>query len=261
MSTTAPRPSNAVATQSVSGLDARPVTSIVAVVPVHNEELLLRACLSALTAAADQAPVDVRIVVVLDACTDASAAITTQHARIDSRVTVVVVDEHCVGAARAAGCATIAAGHGVWIACTDADSTVPARWFAAIASAAVAGVDVVAGTVQITRWREHDAPTAARYTAAYATPEGSDHGHIHGANMAIRSTSYTALGGFRSLSTGEDVDLVHRSLTAGHRVHWLRTPPVTTSDRRHARAPEGFAAHLEAVAMTATASCAVVAEM
>ena len=70
------------------------------------------------------------------------------------------------------------------------------------------------------------------------------HRHVHGANLAFRSTAYTAVGGFAPRSTGEDVDLLSRFERRGHRIAWLRQWTVETSDRRRGRAPNGFAAHL-----------------
>ena len=53
-------------------------TSVHVVIPVHNEEDLLQSCLDAIqcaTATARDLGIDVRTVVVLDACTDRSALI------------------------------------------------------------------------------------------------------------------------------------------------------------------------------------------
>ncbi|OZF57694.1 hypothetical protein CH293_03005 [Rhodococcus sp. 14-2470-1b] len=215
------------------------VDRIVTVVPAHNESALLPVCLGALVRARAQAPVPVDIVVVLDACTDDSA----HH--IPTGVSVVHIDRGNVGAARAAGFDYGGRGRGTatWFACTDADSRVPHTSFTELV-AAHSGRQALAGTVDVPTWREHSTALANRYTDRYRTPPGENHGHIHGANMAVRADMYWDVGGFRALATGEDVDLMTRVVAAGGVVGWLDTWTVATSDRRMGRAPAGFAAHL-----------------
>ncbi len=69
-------------------------------------------------------------------------------------VTALAVQAGCVGAARAAGveaaaswAATLAPGR-LWVANTDADSTVPLRWLVNQVGFATEGHDLVVGTVQ-----------------------------------------------------------------------------------------------------------------
>ncbi len=62
--------------------------------------------------------------------------------------------------------------------------------------------------------------------------------------MGFRADAYWKVGGFRSLATGEDVDLVERFEAAGMRIHRDAKLSVATSDRRDGRAPGGFAHHL-----------------
>ena len=81
------------------------VSAVAVVVPAQDEELLLPRCLTALEAAVSslrqaRPTVRVEIVVVLDACTDGTAAVAARHA-----VHVTTISSRCVGVARGAGAA------------------------------------------------------------------------------------------------------------------------------------------------------------
>ena len=70
------------------------------VVPAHNESAALSRCLSAVRTAAIAVALPTSVVVVLDACDDESASLAGQFG---PDVHFVEVDEHNVGASRAAG--------------------------------------------------------------------------------------------------------------------------------------------------------------
>ena len=215
--------------------------SIVTVVPAHNEQRLLSACLRSIEHAAAAVPVPVTTIVVLDSCSDDSAT------AIPDSVRTVTVRCRNVGAARAAG--FTASGHAgsddVWFATTDADSTVPSAWFINQLSY-WADHDAVLGTVRVD-WSAHSAHTRKRYDENYRRRPGAEHGHIHGANLGMRADLYHRIGGFRPLAVSEDVDLVHRMRAAGARIAWDEQNIVTTSDRRDPRARGGFGDHLRAL--------------
>src|ERR1700677_676168 len=63
-------------------------------------------------------------------------------------------------------------------------------------------------------------------------------------------------GGFRSLSSGEDVDLVARFEAAGYCIHRDAELSVATSARTQARAPHGFADHLSQLEGSVEEGCA-----
>ena len=67
---------------------------------------------------------------------------------------------------------------------------------------------------------------------------------MHGANLGFALAAYQRVGGFASLASGEDVDLVERLRAA--RVPWRATDRtrVLTSGRHLGRAEAGFAAYL-----------------
>ncbi|MBF4566478.1 glycosyltransferase family 2 protein [Plantibacter sp. VKM Ac-2876] len=229
-----------------------------AVVPAHDEEELIGACLDALLVARAvvlrrRPELQVGIVVVLDDCRDDTARIVRERlAGFDSEEAVtVVIDERSVGAARRAGVAA-AAGSGAagsaaadvserWIANTDADSRVPEDWFSVHADAFDDGVDVLLGTVRpdFTDFSEED---VERWSLTH--PPGHLPGNVHGANLGVRADRLDELGGFRELAEHEDVDLVERARAAGLRVVPTLDAPVETSGRRRGRTPGGYAAFL-----------------
>ena len=215
----------------------------VVVVPAHNELAHLPRCLRALATAALCLSVPVLTVVVLDATDDGSDRLAGQFG---SDVHFVTVDAGNVGAARAAGfeyartvCGDADLGR-TWYATTDADSVVPADWLLRMTES---DADMVLGIVQVSSWRHYPAEVVHRYLRSYRS-KGPGHNHIHGANMGFGADAYWAVGGFRALSTGEDVELVDRFEAAELRIHRDAKLSVATSDRPQGRAPGGFASHL-----------------
>ena len=215
----------------------------VVVVPAHNEMAHLPRCLRAFATSAVCLPVPVLTVVVLDATDDGSDRLVGEFG---PDVHFVEVDAGNVGAARAAGfeyarplCDGADPAH-TWYATTDADSVVPADWLLRMTAS---DADMVLGVVRVPAWRHYPAEVARRYLRAYHS-KGPGHKHIHGANMGFLADAYWAVGGFRALETGEDVELVDRFEAEGLRIHRDAKLSVATSDRRHGRAPGGFARHL-----------------
>eukprot|EP01133_Synstelium_polycarpum_P022920 gene22920-27482_t len=104
------------------------------VVPVHDEEACLAACLDALRAAAT-CPLlrgeAVCIVIVLDACRDQSQRIALAHAMqadLRWRLDCIAIEARNVGAARAAGARLLLQRGARWLAFTDADTRVSPAW-------------------------------------------------------------------------------------------------------------------------------------
>jgi hypothetical protein len=227
------------------------------VVPAHDEEDLLPACLAALRdagrAAAAQRGVSVRIVVAADACSDRTAALARR-----AGATVVEIAARNVGVARAAGLRELlrrdwpapagpgsapagpgSAPAGLWLATTDADSVVPPNWLTEQLRYADQGWEVIVGTVAVADWTGHAPATAIEFDRQYGVWRGW-HPHVHGANLGFTAPAYLTAGGFRALRTAEDHALVSAMHAQGRRV--LRPPDlrVVTSARRHYRAPDGF---------------------
>jgi glycosyltransferase involved in cell wall biosynthesis len=217
----------------------------VVVVPAHNEFSVLPRCLSAIQTAVTAVAIPTSVVVVLDACDDDSERLAGHYG---PDVHFLPIDERNVGAARASGfryakSALGGVGKRTWYATTDADTEVSSDWLVRQLRSAA---DMVLGLVRVGQWRNHSEEVASLYEDRYRA-EASGHHHIHGANMGFRSDAYWRVGEFAALASGEDVDLVKRFEAAGCRIHWDETLWVTTSDRRNARAPGGFADHLAEV--------------
>lgn len=222
--------------------------SIAVVVPARDEQDLLPLCLDSVHLAAAElalARPDVacEVIVVVDVCTDETAAVAT------ARGARVVSSSHGrVGAARALGVRTALAGRdpaGVWIANTDADTRVPAHWLVRQAELAESGHDLVTGTVE-PGFADADADLLARWHARHVLADG--HPYIHAANLGIRGSVYSQVGGFEPVATHEDLRLVTRAAAAGIVVTATDAIRVRTSSRLVARAPEGFATYLRELA-------------
>jgi glycosyltransferase involved in cell wall biosynthesis len=214
-------------------------------VPAHNEEALLAACLAALLAAAGAPGLGgeaVTVVVVLDACDDASGAVVGRHGPLFEAAGVALecieVDARSVGAARAAGARRLLALGARWLAFTDADTRVAPQW---LAQQLALDADVVCGTVAVDDWSAHAGRAdalRAHFDGFYQDRDG--HRHIHGANLGVSAAAYRAAGGFEAVSCHEDVLLVKALEDVGARFAWSARPRVFTSARRDARARDGF---------------------
>lgn len=226
-----------------------PPSAVAVVVPARDEEELLPACLDAIADAVSaltraHPAIRTRVFVVLDACQDGSAEVVAGR----SGVSAVVSQAGNVGVARALGVAAAAdwaAATGeasLWVANTDGDSVVPRHWLQSQIRMARRGRVLVVGTVR-PRADDLSADELAQWHERHSDADG--HEHVHGANLGFAWDAYESVGGFAPIPTHEDVELVAALRRAG--VDWVATGeiPVTTSGRRVARAPNGFARYLE----------------
>lgn len=216
------------------------------VVPAHDEEELLPACLASLQAARARVEVPVVVVVVLDRCSDGSAAVVAAT----PGVVAVTVDAGTVGVARAAGARAALQAGATWLACTDADGTVAPDWLAAHLRHSRTAVAAVAGSVRVDHFRDHPPEVGRRWHGTYRP--GPGHRHEHGANLGVRAEVYRTVGGFAGLAEHEDADLLARLRAAGHVVAAVDDLGVTTSGRARGRVGAGFAGHLRSLADAAT---------
>lgn len=211
---------------------------IAVIVPAHNEAQLIGACLQSLQRAARHVALDaeeVRILVGLDRCNDATGAVCARFG-----IETLALNAGCVGATRAHLAHAALAQGARWISCTDADTTVPDDWFAAQLAC---GADAFCGVVQVSDWEGYSPVVRRQFARSEHARNG--HRHVHGANMGFSAGAYLRSGGFQSLSCGEDVALINAMERAGCEVAWLGTPRVITSARREARAPHGFSHFLK----------------
>lgn len=210
------------------------------VVPAHNEQALLKDCLEALRGAADEAGEEVRILVVLDACTDRSRDIARACG-----VQTLAIDAGNIGYARRADAAHLLDQGARWLACTDADSRVPRNW---LRQQLAFNADAVCGTVSVEEWDpQHSAEVRQRYQSLYQCGEG--HRHIHGANLGVCAEAYRRVGGFRPLAVHEDRYLIEDLQRSGASIVWTALNGVRTSSRLDCRAHGGFGDYLKALAL------------
>lgn len=209
-------------------------------IPAHDEEAFIGRCLDAVFLASrhpDLRGEAVRVVLVLDSCTDASAALASRWPAIQLSTRI-----RNVGQARAIGAADLLHHGARWLAFTDADSRVSPRWLVDQLSLRA---DVVCGTIEIDDWAAHGRQAAharRRFSARYTDRDG--HRHVHGANLGISAWHYRRAGGFEARRCGEDQALVDRLASLGARIAWSALPRVTTSARPYSRVDGGFAAAL-----------------
>ncbi|WP_263263047.1 glycosyltransferase [Pseudomonas sp. RIT-PI-S] len=213
-------------------------------VPVHNEEQLIGACLASVLKAASHpglAGEQVEVLAVLDACSDNSEAVATALG-----VHTLSVNSRNVGHARSVGASYLLGRGARWLACTDADSQVGEDW---LYTQLEFGAEAVCGTVHVADWHGHSEAVQARYQANYQDRDG--HRHIHGANLGVCAQAYRRVGGFRPLSAHEDVHLIEDLERNGARIVWTHLNRVITSARFDCRAQGGFGDYLKGLAESA----------
>lgn len=206
-------------------------------IPAHDEEDLVEACLHSISVAAQHpglAGEDVMVVVVLDSCSDGTAAVVANWP-----VVALSIEAHNVGRARATGARHLLQNQARWLAFTDADSCVAPDWLVVQLSLAA---DVVCGTVEVDSWAAHGLQAQAaqqHFETTYRDQEG--HRHVHGANLGVSAVSYLQAGGFDARQCGEDQALVDRLAALGAHIAWTARPRVVTSGRPFSRVEHGFA--------------------
>lgn len=203
------------------------------VVPAHNEEDHIDACLASVYAATRHPRLGgekVVVVIALDDCSDQTERIARRWG-----ATVVTVEARNVGVARASGAQRALAEGARWLAFTDADSVVAADW---LSTQLQQGSDAVCGTIEVRDWGDYDVRLRQQYIESYTDADG--HRHIHGANLGMSAVAYQNAGGFKPLVSSEDVALVDALRDSGASIAWSAAPRVLTSARRGYRAPGGF---------------------
>lgn len=209
-------------------------------IPAHNEEETIGACLESVRAAALSPGLNgepVSIFVALDRCTDGTEAVAR-------RLGAITIALPCgnVGEARAAAAELALVRGARWLATTDADSKVPGDWLSAQLACEC---DAFCGVVEADDWRDY--PLAVQRAFARRQTRTDGHRHVHGANLGISAAMYRRSGGFRSLEVSEDVALIGTLVALGATIARKPAPVVATSTRRNARAGGGFADHLKAL--------------
>lgn len=213
-------------------------------IPTHNEQALIAHCLQAVLAAASHRALcnePVVITVVLDGCTDNTAAIAAAYP-----VSCLSIPRSNVGIARAVGMEHLIQLGVRWLACTDADSCVSRSW---LADQLALNADVVCGTVEVRDFSAYGASAKQvqrHFRQNYQ--DRDDHRHVHGCNLGMTPAAYLQAGGFMPLACSEDQALVDQLERNGARIAWSARPRVVTSARVHSRVEGGFASALRRTA-------------
>jgi glycosyltransferase involved in cell wall biosynthesis len=234
----------------------------VVVIPARDEEQRIGAALDALGAQVEVAPGAYEVIVVLDACSDGTAAeVEAARARWpELALSTLIGPGRGAGPARAIGmdvaCARLeAAGRedGL-IASTDADTTAAPDWIARQLDAITAGAEAIGGDIVLDPAEaellppgildRRDADLAER--AAHAAARGpAEHAHFAGASLGLTPRAYRLVGGMGELAALEDQELEDRLAGAGVAIHRPRGVGVVTAARIDGRAERGLAVDLE----------------
>ena len=194
------------------------------VVPAHNEERFLPACLEGIRRAVAAAGVEVETIVVLNRCTDATEAIAREAGAV-----IVREDEPNLSRIRNAG-AAMARGR-MLITC-DADSVMHERAIAVVREKLAGGRWIGGGTLTLPE----------RWSPGIVASVGSVLPYLawHGVSFGMfwcRVEDFRAIGGFdERLVSIEDLDFAKRLKALGRgqgkRFGTVWTAPLTTSCRK-----------------------------
>ena len=232
------------------------------VVPAHDEEDLVGACVTALVNQRGVRPGEYEVLLLLDHCTDR----TEEHARAaaagsDTPLHLLQSGERGVGATRRAGMGaasdrldSLRRPQGL-IACTDADSVPAPDWVAAQLAVADRGARAIGGRIELSAAegavlgpgvlarRARQARRRHLRLLGADTPAGStfEHWQFSGASMAVTAQTYRSVGGMSRRLALEDEAFERALHVAGIPIQRSLAVRVTTSGRLRGRAPAGLA--------------------
>lgn len=203
------------------------------VIPAHNEEQSMPACLDALVIAKYE---DAEIIIVDNNSTDKTQQIANTY-KNKLNLRVIKETKKGRGAARARG---FQEAHGDIVFSTDADTTVPNNWIPEMLSGFTDdSIVAVSGSCEFS-----DVSLFTRLIMKVFLPIGVygyrimfGHFWLSGFNFAIKKTAYVKSGGFNSnLNALEDVDLGRKVRKVGT-IKYVFHPAVVTSGRRFSGSP------------------------
>jgi cellulose synthase/poly-beta-1,6-N-acetylglucosamine synthase-like glycosyltransferase len=226
-----------------------PCWSIGIVVPAQNEEASIESCIESIRRSCETAQLRNHwIVVVADSCSDNT--LPRARGAVHGAGEVLECAVRSAGSARRLGVdAVLAHFRGqdlrhIWLANTDADTIVPRDWITVQLRLADTGIAAVAGIVKL---EEAGSPAAHElYRTTYMTSPDGTHGHVHGANLALRADAYVDAGGWAHRALAEDHCLWERLKHRGWQLSSPVSSSVVTSARLVGRARGGFADTLKA---------------
>ena len=203
------------------------------VIPAHNEEQRLSACLDAITREQDGAPIETEVVVVDNASTDGTAAVAKRY----PGVRVVAEPHKGIVWARARG---FAESTGDLVANIDSDNRLPPGWLRAVAGEFARNPHLVclSGPLfyyDLSRWDRF---------LVWVFNRIAFHSHlvlrffrvsawVQGGNFVLRREAWQRAGGFDTSIDfyGEDTDVGRRCVKQGF-VKFTFRLPINSSGRR-----------------------------
>lgn len=235
------------------------ITHLGVIIPAHNEEDEILGCLDSVLQSFAHVPEasvpgGFQIVVVVDACTDATLGLVLEFARHCRLAKVLTTSSNSVGSARDVGCSYFMRSVGgvsgadfdtAWVAFTDADSRVPLHWISSHLEVAAEGADCLVGTVA-PRPESGSAELIAKWHANHEL--GENHSYVFGANLGLRGSCLAAIGGVPRLTCGEDAAIVAAVRTVGGQLRRTDSCRVLTSARLTGRTQGGFSGYLQQLA-------------
>ena len=228
------------------------------VVPARDEQETIAACLAALAVQRGVDPAAYEVMLVLDACTDATeeAAAEAAAAHPWLRLRVLQGRGEGVGLARKLGMdlaarMLLAAGRSRGlIASTDADSVVAPDWLRTQLDLVAGGADAIGGAIDLAGeledglLRRRRVRAQDRMAAVQLRDPAAEHHHFSGASMSLTADAYVSVGGIEPLAALEDEALERRLVAAGIGVVRPAAVRVSTAPRLDGRAPRGLAVDL-----------------
>ncbi len=243
-----------------------PSLRAVVVIPARDEQDRIAACIAALAAQRGLAAQDYEVIVILDGCTDDTAAVAEQASLAAPSLRlhqVSLATSQGVGRARRLGmdlaCERLLAlgrEEGL-IASTDADSVVAPDWLAVQLELLESGAEAIGGRIELheeelaalapeaVRARERAAGERAERALRHAVAPGLvEHHQFSGASLALTAAAYSRCGGLPVRAALEDEALEEALANQGVAIHRSRRVRVRTSARVSGRAPRGLARDL-----------------
>lgn len=243
----------------------------IVVVPARDEASRIAACLRALAAQQGLAPSEYEVIVVLDGCRDATAAVIEELTAEEPALvvhTVELAQPQGVGRARRCGMDLahlrlrfLERDQGL-IASTDADSVVAVDWLARQLELIGRGARAIGGYIELdmreaaslneVALSERERRSGERLAAVLARggtrePATIEHHQFSGASLGLTADAYRDCGGLPVRAALEDEALEVALESRGIPIHRSRSVRVVTSARRDGRAPRGLARDLAQV--------------
>src|SRR5215218_10197742 len=234
------------------------------VVPARDEQDLITSSLTALAAQTGVKPCEYEVLLVLDACTDATAERAKKVAGAHPWLRLRLLDGPGLGSGHARRAGMDAACERLTglgrpeglIASTDADTVVAHDWLSLQLDAAVRGARAIGGRIElgpgslpqaVVRW--HSERGRSRHEKLMADPDqlgATEHWQFSGASLALTVETYARVGGLEPRATLEDESLEQVLRKERIPIERLVSVRATTSSRLDGRATQGLAHDLTA---------------